>query len=266
MNFLQEITVLILTYNEAPNIGRTLAALERFPEVVVLDSCSTDETAQIATTYDNVRFFTRPFDQHATQWNFGLQNCGIRRPWVLALDADYFLPETLIDEISALQPTEAQCGYQASFRYCIKGRQLSGSLYPSHVVLFRRQCAFFVQTGHTQRLMVEGDINALDSLIQHDDRKSLGHWLSSQQRYAKLEAEYLERLPPTSLRVIDRIRRTGVLGPPFSFLYALIAKRCIFDGWAGWLYVLQRVLAETMIAAEVIDRKLQNQAHDDTVL
>src|SRR5262249_2168486 len=47
VSFLEQIAVLILTYNEAPNIGRVLAALARFTDVVVLDSGSTDGTAEI---------------------------------------------------------------------------------------------------------------------------------------------------------------------------------------------------------------------------
>jgi hypothetical protein len=40
----------------------------------------------------------------------------------------------------------------------------------------------------------------------------------------------------------------------------LIWKGCILDGWLGWLYVLQRVLAESMIAIEIIDRRVQERA------
>ena len=45
--------------------------------------------------------------------------------------------------------------------------------------------------------------------------------------------------------------------PILVFLYTLITKRCVLDGWAGWLYVLQRTLAETMIALEIVDRRLR---------
>ena len=65
MSFLDQTTVLILTLNEAPNIARTLAALTRFPEIVVLDSGSTDATAAIVAQYPNARLVTRTFDQHS---------------------------------------------------------------------------------------------------------------------------------------------------------------------------------------------------------
>src|SRR5262245_47635139 len=107
MSFLDRITVLILTYNEAPNIGRTLDALTVFPEVVVLDSGSTDGTPEIISGYPNARLAIRPFDSHVAQWTHGLTDCGLTRDWVLALDADYVLPKALVREMAQLAPTEA---------------------------------------------------------------------------------------------------------------------------------------------------------------
>lgn len=258
MSMLDQISVLILTYNEEPNIGRTLTALSRFTDIVVLDSGSTDRTEEVIDGFANTRLFTRRFDDHYTQWNYGLTNCDITRPWILALDADYVLPGELVNEIATLQPLEDQAGFRASFHYCIFGQQLSGTLYPAHVVLFRRDRAEYIQEGHTQRVIVDGAIGALTGRIDHDDRKPLARWLSSQQRYAYLEAEYLLTCPPAKVRFADRIRLTGILGPFFVFFYSLIVKRCLLDGWPGWFYVLQRTIAETMIALEIVNRRLSS--------
>ena len=260
MSFLDRVTVLVLTLNEAPNIGRTLDALSRFPEVVVLDSGSTDETVDIVARYSNARLVTRRFEQHAMQWNYGLKNCGIERPWVLALDADYLLSEELVDEVATLRPTDTDVGYRVSFRYCIHGRPLSATIYPSHIVLYRRDRGHYVQEGHTQRLVVEGRISTLQASIGHDDRKPLARWLASQQRYARLEADHLLGIPRANLRYVDKVRLTAWLGPPGVFFYTLLGKRCIFDGWAGLLYVLQRTVAEAIISAELVDRKLSGSA------
>jgi len=255
MSFLYEVDVLVLTFDEAPNIGRTLAALSRFPEIVVLDSHSTDATADIVGKFPNARLATRRFDNHASQWMFGLTGCGLRRPWVLALDTDYLLPPALVEEIAHLEPPAPVAGYRAAFRYCVNGRPLSGTLYTPVVVLYRRDKAKYVQAGHTQRVVVDGDTADLKGQIDHDDRKPLNRWLSSQQRYAKLEAEHLLRSPRTTLRSTDKIRLTGWASPLLVFFYTLIWKRCIFDGWPGWFYVMQRTLAETMITLELLDQR-----------
>jgi glycosyltransferase involved in cell wall biosynthesis len=260
MSFLSQITVLILTYNEAPNIRRTLEALTAFDDVLVLDSGSTDETFAIVKTYPNARLMVRAFDTHASQWNHGLAAC--HRPWVLALDADYIVSKTLISSMTQLSPSEAVGGYKVTFGYCIFGRRLSASLYPPAVVLFRRERSVYVQIGHTQRLKVAGSIEPLTGVIDHDDRKPLARWIASQIQYAKLEADYLVSVPSPSLSRARRIRRVGWPAPILVFFSTLIVKRCIFDGWAGWLYVMQRVLAEVLLAIEIVDRQLRQQPRD----
>ena len=264
MSFLEQISVLILTYNEAPNIRRTLDALSRFSDVVVLDSGSDDGTIEIISRYANVRYLTRPFDTHDAQWSYGLSSCGIRRPWVLALDADYKLSSALVDEIASLSPGTAISGYRVAFRYCVFGRPLSAALYPPVIALYRRERAHYLQEGHTQRAVVDGTVAYLQGPIDHDDHKPLSRWFTSQQKYAKLEADHLLSAPRASLRRADNIRLMAWPAPILVFLYTLIAKGCILDGWPGWLYVLQRTLAETMIAIELVDRRLRASLKEST--
>jgi glycosyltransferase involved in cell wall biosynthesis len=263
MSFLDRVSALVLTYNEAPNIGRTLAALSRLPEVVVLDSNSTDGTAAIVASFSNARLVRRAFDTHADQWNYGLANCGIRREWVLALDADYIVPPDLLDEIAALEPAASLAAYRASFNYCVHGKRLSGSLYPPVTVLFRRGRARFAQTGHTQRIAVEGDVADLEQRIDHDDRKPLSRWLASQQRYVRLEADYLLTTPRSALGWTGRMRLMIWPAPILVFFYTLLAKGLVFGGWRGWFYALQRLLAESMIAIELLDRRLRGATGAD---
>lgn len=256
MSFLDKITVLILTYNEGPNIGRTLEGVAWANRIVVVDSGSTDETASIVRMCPQAELVTRPFDTHHAQWNFGLDICR-GAEWVLALDADYRLDAALRSEMAALTPADDIGGYRSYFRYCVGGRALRANLYPPVVVLFRRSRAYYTQSGHTQRLVTSGRIADLRNKIDHDDRKPLSRWLASQQNYAKLEADHLLSMPRSGLRRSDRIRLVGWAAPPLVFLYALIVKGCVLDGWPGWFYVLQRTLAESLIALEVVDRRLR---------
>jgi glycosyltransferase involved in cell wall biosynthesis len=257
MNTRNDITVLILTYNEEPNIARTLAALARFSEIIVVDSHSSDRTCEIAGLHPNVRVVKRVFDRHADQWNFGLAQC--RRTWVFALDADFVVSADLVDEIMALPSSSSLSGYRVWFRYCIYGEPLSAALYPPLIALFRRERTTYVQEGHTQRAMVEGEIGVLGGLIDHDDRKPLWRWFASQQKYSQLEAEHLLEKPRDRLRSTDRIRLMGWPAPILVFIYTHLVKRCLFDGWPGWFYVLQRTLAEIMIALEIVDRRLRRK-------
>ena len=65
---LDQITPVLLTYNEEENIGRTLPRLRWAKDIVVVDSGSTDGTLNILTAFPNLRVFKRRFGAHAKQW------------------------------------------------------------------------------------------------------------------------------------------------------------------------------------------------------
>ena len=251
---LNQITPLVLTYNEAPNIGRTLDRLSWARDIVVVDSLSTDDTRAILSRYPNVRTFERPFTTHAEQWNFGIAETGIDTEWVLALDADFVLTEDVIDEIGALAPPPNVAGYRASFTYCIDGKPLRSAVYPPVTVLYRRARANYEQDGHTQRVRVEGMVIELSTPIRHDDRKPLSHWIGSQVKYMRLEADKLATAPASSLGAVDRVRRWIVVAPPLMFLHCLFVRGGIRDGWAGVYYALQRTVAELILSLSLAER------------
>lgn len=253
------ITPVLLTFNEAPNIARTLAQLSWAADIVVVDSGSTDATREILAGYPQVRVFERPFTTHAEQWNFALEATGIGTEWVLALDADFVLSQRLVEELAALAPAPDTAGYLASFIYCIDGRPLRGAAYPPVVVLFRRAGARYVQDGHTQRVRCGGRVERLRAPIAHDDRKPIGHWLAAQSRYMRLEAEKLITTPAASLGWLDRLRRLFVIAPPAMFVYCYLVRGGILDGWPGLFYALQRAAAEAILSLYLVERRLMSR-------
>ncbi len=252
-----DVTPLILTYNEAPNIGRTLERLTWASDVVVVDSFSDDETLSIASRFKNVRIFQRKFDSHMAQWNFGLRGTGIVTEWVLALDADYRLPESFAADLEGLTPSLQTAGYRARFRYCIGGHPLRKSVYPPVTVLFRRSLGEYTQEGHTQRLKLEGLTEELRSVIDHDDRKSFRRWLESQRKYMNLECEKLARTPFARLDPADRLRKLRIVAPAAIFLCCIFGQGLLLDGVAGLSYALQRTIAEAVLSGALLKRDLK---------
>jgi len=251
----EQITPLILTFDEAPNIVRTLTRLSWARRIVVVDSGSTDATLDLLRGYPQVDVVQHPFSDFATQCNFGLTQ--IKTPWVLSLDADYELSEGLVDEIGALTDDASVAGYRARFVYRIYGRPLRATLYPPRIVLYRLDAARYHNEGHGHRVSVAGEVGALRHAIYHDDRKPLARWFASQQRYALEEACYLYAKAPAELTRADRLRRMAWPAPLGVLFYTLFAKGCILDGWPGWFYALQRLVAEALIALAVLDRRLR---------
>jgi glycosyltransferase involved in cell wall biosynthesis len=254
---LEDVTPLIITYNEESNIGRTLERLGWARRIVVIDSGSGDKTLEIVRSYPQAEVIHRQFDNFAEQCNFG--NAQATTPWVLSLDADYELSGEFVTELRDLDPDTGIGGYRARFIYRVYGRPLRGTLYPPRVVLYRREQAYYQNEGHGHRVVVPGKIHPLSSVIFHDDRKPLARWFNSQLRYAREEADYLIEENRKSLRTADKIRLAALPSPLLVFLYTLLVKGCLLDGWAGWYYALQRFLAEALISLEIIDRRLRGK-------
>lgn len=248
------VTPAILTANEEANVGRTLARLGWARRVVVVDSGSTDRTEEICQAAGNVDFIVRPFDSHAQQWSFAVHETGIDTEWVLALDADYVVTDEFLAAANQALPRSDIAGYRCHFVYVAFDKALRGTLYPPVVALYRRAAGQYVQDGHTQRVMIDGPVADLPGVIRHDDRKPLSRWFSSQQRYAALEAGHLRSSERSGLSRTDRLRLMAWPAPFMVFLYVLFAKGCVLDGWPGWFYALQRLLAETMLALELVER------------
>jgi len=254
---LADITPVILTFNEAANIGRSLERLTWARQVVVVDSGSTDETLAIAGRFPNVRIVHRPFDSHAEQWRFAVEETAIATGWILRLDADYMLEPALREELATLTPSPQTAAYRIGFTYCIAGTPLRASLYPALPVLFRRGKATFVADGHTEKLRIDGPVVPLTSRLLHDDRKSLERWLQSQSRYQTIEADKLLNRPWSELGWADRLRCTRVLGPIAVAVHCLVVKGLVFDGAAGLHYTAQRVTADLILSMYLLQHDLE---------
>lgn len=247
-DFSAEVTPLILTRDEGVNIGRTLGQLTWAKDVVIVDSISTDDTVSIAQTFPNVRMFERPFDDLASQWNFGVSQ--VKTPWILALDADYFVPAAFTSELRELDPPASVAYYSAEFTYAIHGHPLRASLYPARPVLLRRDRASFYMDGHTHRARLSGEARTLREKIIHDDRKPFSRFVERQRRYMRDEAAKIRR--GEGLNWAGRIRKLRVVAPFAVLVHTLFGRRLILDGIPGLWYTWERFVAEVILSIELM--------------
>ena len=251
MSRLDRVTPVVLTFNEEANLGRLLEDLHWANAVVIVDSCSSDATRDIAAGFRNVRWIVRPFDTHGAQWAFAVGRATTE--YVLALDADYRVPPEFTAELGDRFLAGEYAAGVAAFRYCIRGRPLRGSVYPPKAVVFRRTAVRITQPGHSQEIAVDGPSYRFEARLQHDDRKPLGRFVRSQLDYARLEADRLAR--NGSSRWQDRLRRTTlmpfVVGPG-----AYVAAGGPLAGMAAMHYACERTVFETLLALELLRRKL----------
>ncbi len=254
---LDAITPVLLTFNEDVNIARTLEKLGWAKDIVVVDSGSTDETLTLLASQPQVRVFHREFDSHPAQWRYAMQETGICTPWVLRLDADYQLPDSLVAELACLNPEPDISAYVASFDYAVFSRKLTSSLYPPKPILLRQGRFSISDQGHTEGWVVNGRTANLNARIVHDDWKPMRQWVIAQTRYMTREHAKLQ-LTRAGLR--DWLRMHPPLMPVTVFFYCLFGKRLLFNGKAGLLYSLQRTIAESILALFVLEAGLQRHS------
>ena len=245
---LDQITPLLLTYNEEINISRTLAGLRWAHRIVVVDSFSSDATVDLLKDYPQVEVVQRAFDSFAEQCNFGLKL--ITTPWCLSLDADHGITSEFQAEL-----IEVVAGASADvvavltpFLYCVYGRPLYGTLLPPRFNLLRPDGGHYVDDGHAHRFLPAGRTLVMCQPILHDDRKPLTRWLASQQRYLKQETQKLVETPHHLLSRADRLRKHHVIAPFAVLILCLIWHRGLLYGWRGWFYAFQRMYVETLLS------------------
>ena len=109
-----------------------------------------------------------------------------------------------------------------------------------------------LEDGHTQNLVLKGTCGTFSSPILHDDRKPFTRWWLNQKRYARQEAEKLNRMPWALLSPQDRLRWSTPFAPMAVAFYCLVVKGLGLDVPHGWIYSSQRVLAEVLLLRERI--------------
>jgi len=254
---LDQITPVLLTYNEEQNIGRTLSRLGWAKDIVVVDSGSTDGTLAILARYPRVRVFKRRFDTHAKQWRYAVEQTQIASDWILRLDADYQMSAALISELADLDPNSSFSAYRVRFDYAVFSHKLLASLYPANTILLRRGDFSIRDKGHTEAWDVRGRVTTLNGRVAHDDWKPTAQWVPAQARYMKREVDWLRSSPAGLVRWL---RLRPPLMPILVFLYCLFVKGLIASGRAGIFYALQRMVAEAVLSLMVLEAKLGDRA------
>jgi len=274
------VSVLVLTRNEEANIAECLESLRWAAEVLVVDSLSTDRTAEIAEAL-GAKVCPHAFAGYADQRNWALENLPFAHDWVLMIDADERIPGALAGEIREVvsRSNDTYSGFYISRRLFFMGRWLRhGGLYPTWLLrLFKRCSARVEERPVNEHVIVNGRVGYLTQPFDHLDRRPLGDWVAKHNRYSDLGAdEYLrerfhegfktsiqanlrgdqaERKRWMKLRIWDRL---PLLLRPFLFFAGnYFGKGGFLDGRAGFIYhVLWSFWARFLTDVKILERQL----------
>lgn len=188
-----DITTIILTLNEETHIRRCIDnAFKVSKKVYVVDSFSTDSTCEIAREMGAI-VIQHSFVNQAQQFQWALENCIIDTGWMLRLDADEYLTDELIDELSSKLPSlpENVTGCYLPRRVFFMGKMLRHGLFRKVRLLrlWRTGSVRMDQQWMDEKCVLTkgSSIQMKNSFVDHN-LKGLGDFTTRHNNYSNREA------------------------------------------------------------------------------
>ncbi len=255
-----QLSVVVITFNEEANLGRTLASVQPLiadgkGEIIVVDSGSTDRTVEIAKSF-GAKVFVEEWKGYATQKNSAIDKA--TGEWILSLDADEELDSELIEELTGrgddplLQSGSHQwCltpGQGTASREIIKGEPIGffvrrknyfigrwirhGGFWPDPKLrLFHRGKGRFENRTVHEDIQIDGPTRLIQyGTLLHHSYPTLSDYIEHMNRYSSLGAEMVVAKGKVRFSFINIVLR-----PLFTFIYNYFLRLGFLDGREGLL-------------------------------
>jgi glycosyltransferase involved in cell wall biosynthesis len=280
----RSVSILILTKNEERDLHGCLDSVAWSHDIVVYDSCSSDQTGSIARSA-GARVIQRPGQNasvafggdEAKHRTWGIREIEYKNAWLFVIDADERLTPEAAAELQAIasDPSPTCVAYRIRRRDFFQGRQLKHvQTSPWYIRFFRPE---FV---HYERLVnpiivVDGPVGDLQHPLDHYPfSKGLSHWIARHNSYSSFEAQQILQnrasQEPFSLRAAflerDFNRRRFhqkelfyrlPARPLIKFFLLYVLKRGFLDGRPGFTYALLQSIYEAFIVLKVQELEQQ---------
>ncbi|MBC7914987.1 MAG: glycosyltransferase family 2 protein [Pyrinomonadaceae bacterium] len=260
------ISVLILTKNEEQDLPACLASVKWCDDVHVFDSFSDDATVEIAREA-GANVTQRKFDNWSSHQNWGLANISFKYSWVLYIDADERVSESLYQALKSFNPESSD-----AVAYNIKRRDFAwngtwlkhAQISPFYLRLFRPEKMRYERLVNPVSLP-DGPTSNLDGFLDHYPfSKGFKFWIQRHIGYADLEAatRIKDIEGGTSFSLLKaftsndfterRYHQKGIFyklpgRPIIKWLYMVIWRRSFMDGSAGITYATLQAIYEYFI-------------------
>jgi glycosyltransferase involved in cell wall biosynthesis len=279
------VSVIVPVRNEACNLPRCLESLRGVGEIYVIDSGSTDETAEIARSFDAkvLQFHYHGGWPKKRQW--AMDRLPLAYDWILLLDADEALTPELAEEIRQSIHNPVYNGYYIALRMHFLGRVLRHgnasfcklSLFRSGKARFecrlKNQDASMCDIEVHEHVVVEGPTAKLQSPLVHHNLNSLSQYIRKHDEYSNWEARvWLEGessyrdLPPSLFGTQAQRRRwlkrkcLHLPGSPLLFfLYRYFFRLGFLDGVPGLIYCGFQGIQFFHIKAKIYELRMQRE-------
>lgn len=276
------VSIIVPVRNEGRNLRRCLESLRGAGEVYVIDSQSTDDSAEIARNCGSrvIQFYYRGGWPKKRQW--ALDMLPLQYEWVLLLDADEALTPALTDEIKVAIRNPKVDGYYIGLDMFFLGRRLrhcGASFYK--LSLFRHgkggfECRAQHQDGSMcdmevhEHVMVKGRTAKLKERLIHRNVESLSGYIQKHNEYSNWEAQVWRESGRHRVELQTRFFgtqaerrrwiRKNFFGLPGCSLFFMFYKYVLclgfLDGLPGLIYCGLQGIQFFQIKAKVYEAKI----------
>lgn len=248
-----KISAVVRTFNEESNIRECLESLTWADELIVVDSCSTDRTVEIAREFTE-KVIIRPWMGHIAQSQFTTDQAA--NTWVLHVDADERITPELRGEILALDLANSTYdAFDVPRRHWFMRRWINHSgWYPDRNIRLYRQdrCRWGGYAPHDKVQVSPGRLASLKGDLLHYIYRDMAHFAATKNTYSTLTALDHDRSGRRATVVHFTLRplytffdrylvRLGILDGLPGFVISVMESHCVFLKYIK-LYEMQRKL------------------------
>ena len=251
-----DVTAIILTKDEEKNLPDCLNSIRGFAaRAIVVDSGSMDRTVEIAQ-HLGAEVLVHPFENYATQFNWGVKAANVQTAWILRLDADERFPEKLKKKLETVLNDPANqnvCGIMLESDFYFLGREIRhGGPKKRKIMLYRTGRGHIENRRMDEHTIVDGPVLALSERFEHRDFKDLNTYIAKMNWYATREMQdYFEdkgavqNSASLNDKYLSKTRKKKFgfyykfpmfLRCRLLFLYNYIFRLGFLDGKEGYIY------------------------------
>lgn len=248
-----KISVVINTFNEEENIKRVIESVGWADEIIVCDMYSEDDTAVVAKKMGAKILLHKNMGYVEPARNFAISKA--EHEWVLVVDADEEIPETLADKIKEIvEKTDVVTHVEIPRKNIIFGQVMKASMWwpDYHVRLFKKGYVVWGDKIHSKP-KVEGQGLKLPEeerwAIIHYHYTNISQYIDRMNRYTGIEARYLAN-SGYEFDWKDMIRK-----PLGEFLGRYFANRGFQDGLYGLALSLLQAISFLIVYLKVWEKQ-----------
>ena len=262
-NSLLDITAIILTYNEEKHIKRCILSIKKIVKrIILIDSFSSDKTLEIAKKL-KVKIYKHKFVNQAKQINWALKKIRFQTNWILRIDADEYLTNELKKKIrqniTSLNSNYDGISFNRVIKFLNKEIYYGGTSPHKTLRIWRNKKGRSEDVWMDEQIIVKGKVFHISQNLIDENLNELRWWKHKHRNYALREAiNFFYDKEKKNYNKIDKnlnnVRKSKqfknkiyykfpiFLRPFLFFLYSLIYRLGIVNGWQGLVFYYYQVL------------------------